>query len=378
MNKLIFRKLSFDIFSFFLLSSLAITSIVWVIQGVNLLDIVSEQGHGLKVYFFYTILNLPKIFSKLLVFTYFLTMFVVLARYEENNEMLVFWSNGIKKITFINFIGKLSFIFVILQLLLTVILVPYTQNLKQEYLKNSTIEFFPNLIKEKRFSNLSKNLTIFVEENKKDGFLEGIYIKEKISSNESKVIIASKGRLVKNNNNESFKFKLFDGNITNIKNKETINLKFEESIYELSDINSKTRQVSKLNETKTSYLFYCLKNSIENRKDNNSRCGLENSFLIKDIYEEVFNRTINPIYIIIISLISSLLIIRPKETYMEKYFSFILFTLGFLIIIFSELSYKFISSNIFVEIFFISLPFSFIIIFYFILLIKTKFKFRYL
>ena len=45
MNKLIFRKLSFDIFWFFLLSSLAITSIVWVIQGVNLLDIVTEKGH---------------------------------------------------------------------------------------------------------------------------------------------------------------------------------------------------------------------------------------------------------------------------------------------------------------------------------------------
>ena len=89
MNKLIFRKLSFDIFSFFLLlSSLAITSIVWVIQGVNLLDIVSEKGHGLKVYFFYTILNIPKIFSKLLIFTYFLTLFVVLNRYEENNEIL--------------------------------------------------------------------------------------------------------------------------------------------------------------------------------------------------------------------------------------------------------------------------------------------------
>ena len=80
MNKLIFRKLSLDIISFFFLSSIAITSIVWVIQGVNLLDIVSEQGHGLKVYFFYTILNLPKIFSKLLIFTYFLTLFVVLSR----------------------------------------------------------------------------------------------------------------------------------------------------------------------------------------------------------------------------------------------------------------------------------------------------------
>ena len=34
---------------------------------------------------------------------------------------------------------------------------------------------------------------------------------------------------------------------------------------------------------------------------------LENSFLIKDIYEEVFKRIVNPIYLIILSLISSLL-----------------------------------------------------------------------
>ena len=378
MNKLIFRKLSLDIISFFLLSSIAITSIVWVIQGVNLLDIVSEQGHGLKVYFFYTILNLPKIFSKLLIFTYFLTLFVVLTRYEESNEILVFWTNGIKKITFINFIAKLSLFFVITQLVLTLVVVPYTQNLKQEYLKNSTIEFFPKLIKEKRFSNLSKNLTIFVEENKKNGFLGGIYIKEKIDKNESKIIIASKGRLLKNKNNESFNFKLFDGNITNVKNKETINIKFEESIYELSKINSKTRQINKLNETNSSYLFNCLKEYINLRKDSKSRCGLENSFLIKDIYEEIFKRTINPIYIIILSLISSLLIIKPKLSIFEKYFKVFLFIIGFLIILFSEISYRFIYLSTKFELFFIFLPLFFIFFFYIILLLKTKFNMRHL
>ena len=143
MNKLIFRKLFLDIF-LFLLSSLAITSIVWVIQGVNLLDIVSEQGHSLKVYFFYTSLNLPKIFSKLLIFTYFLTLFVVLVKYEENNEILVFWTNGIKKISFINFIGKISLIFLILQLVLNLLVVPYTQKLKQDYLKILLLDFFQN------------------------------------------------------------------------------------------------------------------------------------------------------------------------------------------------------------------------------------------
>ena len=60
MNKLIFRKLSLDILAFFLLSSIAITSIVWVIQGVNLLDIVTEKGHAISVYFIYSILKKSK------------------------------------------------------------------------------------------------------------------------------------------------------------------------------------------------------------------------------------------------------------------------------------------------------------------------------
>ena len=88
MNKLIFRKFYLDILSFFLLSSLAITAIVWVIQGVNLLDIVTEQGHSFRVYFIYTLLNLPKIFSKLIIFAYFLSLFVIINRYENNLSLI--------------------------------------------------------------------------------------------------------------------------------------------------------------------------------------------------------------------------------------------------------------------------------------------------
>ena len=71
MDKLIFRKLTLDILTFFLLSSLAITLIVWVIQAVNFLDVISEDGHGFGIYFKYTLLNIPKIFSKLIVFVFY-------------------------------------------------------------------------------------------------------------------------------------------------------------------------------------------------------------------------------------------------------------------------------------------------------------------
>ena len=89
MTKLIYRKLSYDIFSFFLLSSFAITLIVWVVQGVNLLDLVSEQGHGLKVYFFYTLLSFPKIFARLMLFMFFLSVFYTIIKYEEKNELII-------------------------------------------------------------------------------------------------------------------------------------------------------------------------------------------------------------------------------------------------------------------------------------------------
>ncbi len=376
MNKLIFRKLYFDILTFFILSSLSITAIVWVIQGINLLDIVTEQGHSFKVYFIYSLLNIPKIFSKLLVFAYFLSLYVIISRYEDNNEILVFWMNGIKKISFINFIFKVSFTFVLLQIILNTLIVPYSQNLAQNYLKNSSIDFFPKLIQEKKFSKVMNNLNIFVEEYNENGILNGIYIKEKLNTGENKIIIARKGKL--NQNDLGYNFKLYDGKIINIDKKGNFNLGFTETIYELTDINFKTRKDRKLGETKSTFLIYCLKKFLKERKNDILRCGEQNSFLVKDIYEEVFKRIVNPTYIIAISLIASLIILKTKFNYLQNFFKFFIFISGFFIIVFSELSYKFINSSLYTEILFLLLPIIFIVLFYFYILIKTNFNLRHL
>ena len=114
MDKLIFRKLSSDILLFFVISSLSISLIVWVVQAVNMLEIVSEDGHSLKVYFAYSVLNFPKIFSRIIIFVFFISVFYIINKYDSSNEILVFWNNGIKKISFINYILKFSILFIIL------------------------------------------------------------------------------------------------------------------------------------------------------------------------------------------------------------------------------------------------------------------------
>ena len=154
MNKLIFRKFSLDILNFFLVSSFSITFIIWIIQAVNLLDLVSDDGHGLKVYFYYASLSLPKIFSKTIIFVFFISIFYMINKYNNSNELVVFWSNGIKKIHFINFILKFSLFFLLLQLILNLLIVPGSQDLGRKYIKESKIEFLPKLISEKNSSVL--------------------------------------------------------------------------------------------------------------------------------------------------------------------------------------------------------------------------------
>ena len=376
MNKLIFRKLYFDVLNFFILSSLAITSIVWVIQGVNLLDIVTEQGHSFKIYFIYSVLSIPKIFSKLIIFTYFLSLIVVINRYIENNEILVFWINGIKKITFINFICKISLIFVLIQLIFNLLLVPYTQYISQAYLKNSSVDFFPKLIQERKFSRVSDKLNIFVEEFNDNGILKGIYIKEKLKNQGNKIIVARNGELKQTE--KGYNFQLYNGKIVNIDKSGNFNLNFKETTYQLTEIDFKTRKKIKLGEAESIFLVKCLTKYISDRKNSISRCGEYNSFLIKDIYEEIYKRIINPVYIIILSLISSLVVLKSKIIKLEKFYKFLIFILGFSTIIISRLSYKLLNGRIELEIMSLFLPFMLILFFYVYILVKSNFKVGYL
>ena len=49
---------------------LSLACVVWAVQAVNFLDLVTEGGHSFRLYFSYTILGLPKIIARLLPFSF--------------------------------------------------------------------------------------------------------------------------------------------------------------------------------------------------------------------------------------------------------------------------------------------------------------------
>jgi lipopolysaccharide export system permease protein len=343
---------------------------------------VSDDGHSLKIYFYYVSLNLPKIFSKIIVFVFFISIFYVINKYNNSNELLVFWNNGIKKIKFINFILVFSLLFLIIQLALNLFIVPKSQNLGRLYIKESNIDFLPKLISEKKFINVMKNLTIFVEEYKKNGKLKKIYINENIDSSKSKIIVAENGRIIKKDN--KYILRLFNGGITNINKDNAFTLNFSETDYDSSEFSTKTITHTKVQELDSIQMFLCLKEIFQNKKFNKDETINKpesetcNDRTVKSLSEELYKRSVLPFYTLIISLIASSLVIEPRSKYFMKFHKLNLFLIGISVIILSQLSLKFFLNSMDILYLILFLPIILVILYYILLLIFTKFKLNYL
>ena len=142
MKKILFKKIIFDCLIFFLITLISSSIIVWVFQSVNFLDLIVEDGRDYFTYINYSLLNFPKIISKILPFAIFFSFTFVLAKYEINNELITFWNFGVHKIHLINFFLKISFFVFLIQLLITSYIVPNFQNLSRSLIKSSGIDFF--------------------------------------------------------------------------------------------------------------------------------------------------------------------------------------------------------------------------------------------
>ena len=175
MEKILFRKLILDISLRALIITFTIGLIVWIIQAANYLDFVIDDGHNFTIYFYYNLFNFPKIIHRILPFVFGISVFFELIKYEKNNELLIFWTNGVTKKRFISNLINFSLIIMLVQILLGSVISPSSQLKAREFLKNSNMDFLPNLIKQGKFIDTVSGLTIFINEKTEKVVLNKMY-----------------------------------------------------------------------------------------------------------------------------------------------------------------------------------------------------------
>ena len=375
MKKIIYRKLAQDYTSFFLLILFTISIIIWVLQAVNFLDFVTEDGHGFLVYFQYTLHNFPKILSRIFPFAVFLAFTYIILKYENKNELVIFWNFGVKKIDFINFFIKFSFGFVLISMLLNALITPYMQDKARSFIRTSDLDFFESILKPKKFIDIIENLTIYFEEKDESGKFKNIFLNDK-SNQSSQITFAKRGKIEIRNNKKVLV--LEEGETIKDVNGRISKFNFSKTDFNISKFTTKTTLTKKIQETSTKDLIKCLiifhksSNKIKISKiilDRN--CGADN---LENIHQELYSRLIKPMYITFLMTISLLLILRSKNNHLFNSIKIKVYLLGFLSIVFLELSSKLINTNLIHNLFFIILPILFIltIYVYFLKFLKTN------
>ena len=376
MKKIVYRNIAKDCAKFFFLTIFTISLIIWVLQAVNYLDFVVEDGHGFMVYFNYTLLSFPKIFSRIFPFAVFLSFTYILLKYENKNELVIFWNFGIKKINFINFFIKLSFFFVLLSLLLNALIVPITQNKARSFIRASDLDFFESILKPKQFIDIVRNLTIYFDEKAKDGELKNIFLNDKVGTNQSQTTVAKTGKLEVRGDRKIMV--LYNGKTIDYKNGKISEFKFTKTDFNITRFGSKSTTDQKTQENSTLELIKCAlffknvnKNFNINPLEKINNCVFRN---LENIYEELYVRLVKPLYITFLVMICLLLILKSKNDHTFKFYKLKIYFFGFLFIIFLESSSKFITANIIQNLFMSALPLlvSFVIYIFFLNTLKVN------
>ena len=373
MEKILFRKLILDISLRALIITFTIGMIVWIIQAANYLDFVIDDGHNFTIYFYYNLFNFPKIIHRILPFVFGISVFFELIKYERNNELLIFWTNGITKEKFISTLINFSLVVMVLQILIGSIVSPSSQLKAREFLKSSNMDFLPNLIKQGKFIDTVSGLTIFINEKIDQNSFKNIYIQEgnisDFTSSNNQIIYAKEGFL---DNKDKKIFKLLEGKIIGTNNNRLISFEFDKIDYDLSKFESKTIKVAKIQELPSEKIIKCSISLMKNisYKDELFFCDINK---LKNINQEIYKRFVKPAYFPLLTLVCCFLLTFSK---IENNFSLKtikVFLYVFLTLVFSEILMRYIDVSKLLLILVMILPILIYFLIYNILISKVRY-----
>ena len=378
MKKILYRSLLKDITVFSLIALFSSAIIIWVFQAVNYLDLIVEDGRDFMIYLNYTLLNFPKILTKLIPFVIFFSVSYIISKYESNNELMILWNIGINKIELVNFFLKFSLLILIIQLFLTTFIVPSFQDISRKIIRSSELTIGESLFKPKKFNDTIKNLTTYIDNKDANNILLNVYIKKDMGKNSFQITMAKKGEFIKRDNKDILQ--LYEGQTINKNENKISNFTFSKSDFYFLDNDTGLIEVNKIQEMSTIDMFICVNNIFNlglniSKKINEYNLHNCNKSGLGNIYKELYKRLLIPFYVPILILISLLLIIKNKENKNYLKYKYTIFLLGFFIIIFSESTLKMVENNFIENLNIIFLPIILILILYFYFFYIFKFKF---
>ena len=109
----IYHNYCLEIIKLFLTILLNLSLIAWTVRAVNFLDLIVDNGYSVTTYFEYSLLNVFGIITKFIPLSFLLAITVFILRQIQENEFIILWTSGVRKIQIVNLFLFISIIITI-------------------------------------------------------------------------------------------------------------------------------------------------------------------------------------------------------------------------------------------------------------------------
>ena len=301
--------------------------LIWFTQAARLLELITEFGNPVSVYFKYLLFSYPKILQNTFLINFIISMFFLFAKLNDAKEFGIYWLSGVSKFKIYYLCMIIGTVVLFMHLILSIFIAPWSSYQGRLVLGDSKFTLVNALVKEKNFNTPLKGLTIYVEENDKKGNLNGIFIYEK-----SRIITAQKGRVLTDGDN-SF-LELFNGT-SQEKNNEKINvINFNSTIFDFSKYQLRNTSYPKFTERQINWLF---------KRLNNTQISIKNRI---DLRVEINSRLIKPFLILIISTLICFLLFTNNDKINLKKLKVIIYIFSISLLIINQIMLNLSGKNI--------------------------------
>ncbi len=211
-----------------LVFSLLITLAAMLLERtLRLMDMLTSHGGPLELVFQLTINLLPHYLGLALPATFFISLFVVISKFDANNELVTISSAGLSLYRIVRPMVVIGVMFALISVALFGYIQPYSRYLYREIIHVVTNTAWNATLNERVFAKLGGGLTIYADNVDATGRrLAGIFIRE-VNDDTEVVTTAAEGALIVNDSHTRLQLVLRDGARTTFrKNTEAMTVSF--------------------------------------------------------------------------------------------------------------------------------------------------------
>ncbi len=190
-KKYIIKSILSHIFTF----SCVLVTLTWITQIFKLLYLI-EKGIAINQFFKLTLLVLPSLFLTISPIITALATIYVYNNLQYENQLIIFKTSGFSNFTITKPALLVATIITIFAYYISLYLVPLSYNKMQTDLNHFRETYVSNIITEKTFNQISKYVTIYVNNKNEENVLEGIILFDNKISEQKSVLFAKLGKII--------------------------------------------------------------------------------------------------------------------------------------------------------------------------------------